>query len=187
MSQTFAISLPVTNVNEAPSISVYLAAGEFTTIGDNSSGPLYELSFDDPDEQDLPLSTAGSWTVFGADASYFTLETSAFGRGFLRWKETPTLDDLGGSGQRVFTIGVSATDGDESLNLIVFGDGVSIYATEQDYSHFPGGGITSLTFTLNGADGPRVTVEAPSECYHYQFDGQAIQDFDSFYASLVFA
>ncbi|MDA9230605.1 hypothetical protein N9P30_02100 [Alphaproteobacteria bacterium] len=63
VSQTFAISLPVTNVNEAPSISVYLAAGEFTTIGDNSSGPLYELSFDDPDEQDLLQRVLGPFSV----------------------------------------------------------------------------------------------------------------------------
>ncbi len=99
LSDTQAVAITVTNVNEAPTVTSAATA----SFAENGSGPVYTASATDPD-----AGTTLSYSLSGTDADLFNINSST---GVVTFKTSPNFEvkaDAGGN--NVYDIFVTATD-----------------------------------------------------------------------------
>ena len=98
-SATVNVSLTVTPVNDAPSVTSATAAN----FAENGTGVAYQATGTDPD-----AGTTLTWSLGGADAALFSID----GAGAVRFKTAPNFEaptDVGGN--NVYDITVTCSDG----------------------------------------------------------------------------
>ena len=103
MNATRDVAVTVTNVNEAPTITIGLIVLDYSENQPTSTLiDLYVAS--DPD-----ASTTFTWSLEGADESVFRITTNAAGQGVVRFRSSPNFEmatDIGGDNDYNFTVKV---------------------------------------------------------------------------------
>ncbi|WP_140056131.1 DUF4347 domain-containing protein, partial [Oceanibaculum nanhaiense] len=97
-----AITITVTNVNEAPEVTNKTTTA---TVAENGTGTVYTVTGSDPDAGDTPTFTISG----GADANLFSIDKST---GAVTFKTAPDFENPSDNGKNnVYDIEVTASDG----------------------------------------------------------------------------
>ena len=100
-----AISITVTNINEAPS---FAAASQDLSVNENSSGSIYTASATDPEQASLTYSASG------ADLALFNFNTSS---GDLSFIASPNYESpLDQDSNNIYQLSITASDGEYSAS-----------------------------------------------------------------------
>ena len=173
---TQAITVAVTNVDEAPS---FAAATQNLSLNENSSGSFYTAVASDPEGATLTYSASG------ADASLFTLDDSS---GDLAFKTSPNFEQPTDQGaDNVYNLDITATDGANQASQ-------SITVTVADVNEAPTFASASVNIDtdendasfvhiVNAADDPD---QGETLTYQLSGDDAAAFDFDAATRALAF-
>ncbi len=155
-----AVAITVTGVNEAPSVT----SASTASFAENASGTVYQAAGSDPD-----AGTTLSWTLGGADAALFDINSTT---GAVTFKAAPDFETPGDAGgDNVYDITVTASDGTlssaaEAVAITVTGVNEAPSVTSASTANFaenasgtvyqaagsdPDAG-TTLSWTVGGAD-----------------------------------
>ena len=189
-----AISVTVTNVDEAPS---FAAASQSLSFHENNSSIVYTASAADPEQAPL------TYSISGTDASHFTLDSAS---GALAFKsipdfETPLDTDSDNAYQLDFTVSDGAHQASQSLSITVVNvneapsfasTSVSLSTAENNlsFTHIveaatdPDLGQT-LTYQLAGDDAAAFNLDPDTRSLAFQqtpdYESPADQDSDNTY------
>ena len=155
-----AISITVTNINEAPS---FAAVSQDLSVNENSSGSIYTASASDPEQASLTYSASG------ADLALFNFNTSSGALSFIASPnyETPLDQDS----NNIYQITITASDGeysssqDLSISVANVNEPPVFTTTSVDLSTFENASFAhtveaatdedqgqQLTYTISGTD-----------------------------------
>ena len=155
-----AITITVTNINEAPS---FAAASQDLSVNENSSGTIYTASATDPEQASLTYSASG------ADLALFNFNTSSGALSFIASPnyETPLDQDS----NNIYQLTITASDGeysssqDLSISVANVNEPPVFTTTSVDLSTFENASFAhtveaatdedqgqQLTYTISGTD-----------------------------------
>ena len=133
-SATLAVTVTVTNVDEAPTIT---AGGATHDYAENGTGAVATYTATDPENDAI------AWTVEGTDASAFSIGSSS---GVLTFDSSPNYESPGDTGENnVYDVTVKATAGGKSATLAV-----AVTITNVAESLTITGGPTAIDYAENG-------------------------------------
>jgi serralysin len=162
-----AVSITVTDVNEAPSFSSAATA----TFNENATGVVYQAVASDPDK-----GASLTYSLSGADAALFTINSA---NGQLNFKAAPNFEaalDVGGD--NVYEVIVSASDGTntatKAVAISVLNLNEAHTITSADTASFDENGTgtayqtqvsdpdlgAAFTYSLSGADANLFTISS---------------------------
>ena len=139
LSATITVTIKVTNVPEPPTVS-----GDATAnYAENGTGPV--KAYAATDDEDDKAGTALKWSLTGADAEKFSINSS----GVLRFKDSPNFESAGdANGDNAYEVMVVATDSKNQTDTL----DVTVTVTNVDEA-----GTLTLS-TLQPVDGVPVTA-----------------------------
>ena len=147
LSTSQAISVTVTNIDEAPT---FTAANESVSVSENTSGSVYQAQASDPEQASL------AYSVSGTDAGLFTINNTS---GDLAFTSAPNFEQPTDQGaNNVYNLDIVADDGDNQSSQ-------ALTVTVADVNEAPSFASTSVNIDTdeNAASFAHIVAAATDE------------------------